>query len=408
MDDPPFGAFGSIPDVLGAQTEVAQWFLSEVPGLDEALRGLNDPIPFVLQHAVGGNEPLDWLGALINQLVNEVFDLTQDAVTGRGRPALKSARTLFELLVTAKDVVDGSWTMADRYDRHRWIVWRDLADLEDRTHRGHLSRQRAHARKIERRQVDRNATAAIADYGSGFRRAWHPETLRHRAESYGLGDDYEWYRLASAVLHGSAGGIIGTYIKVQGGPNLHRTGSAIGLAPDALRFGLRWAGMAFDALTPALGDITHMVTAAISKVEALVPSLERVALDYDWELWRSLEPTKIEAFVLVTRWGKPRWYLRAGSTEWVRPAIEPQGLTEAQRDSFDEMINGIRSTLRDDGDCHSMYMAVVDERVFPEPGSAWTRSPQMFLRPEFRWDAPSEPRGVEYIERVPGEDPGRR
>lgn len=122
MDRPPFGAFGSIPEVLGAQTEVAQWFLAEVPGLDEALRGLNDPIPFVLQHAVGGNEPLGWLGALINQLVNEVLDLTQDAVTGRGRPAIKSARTLFELLVTAKDVVGGSWTMADRYDRHRWVV----------------------------------------------------------------------------------------------------------------------------------------------------------------------------------------------------------------------------------------------------------------------------------------------
>jgi hypothetical protein len=175
---------------------------------------------------------------------------------------MKSARTLFELLVTAKDVVGGSWTMADRYDRHRWVVWRDLADLEDRTHRGHLSRQQAHARKVERREVDRNAAASLADYGSGFRRAWHPETLRERADSHGLGDDYEWYWLASAVLHGAAGGIVGTYTRVQGGPQLHRTGSAIGLAPDALASGLRWARMAFEALTPALGDITETMAAA--------------------------------------------------------------------------------------------------------------------------------------------------
>jgi hypothetical protein len=323
-------------------------------------------------------------------------------VAGRGRPAIKSARTLFELLVTAKDIVDGSWTMADRYDRHRWVVWRDLADLEDRTHRGHLSRQQAHARKVKRRDVDRNAATALTDYGSGFRRSWHPETLRDRADSHGLSDDYEWYRLASAVLHGSAGGIIGTYIRVQGGPQLHRTGSAIGLAPDALTFGLRWARMAFEALTPALGDITEAMMAAMSRVEALVPLFERAASDWDRELWRLLEPTKIEAFVLVTRWGKPRWYLRAGSTEWVRPAIEPQGLTDAQRDSFDEHVNRARALLRDDSDCYSIWMAVLDERVFPEPGSTWTRSPQMFEHPAFRWDAPSEPRGVEYIEHAPG------
>jgi hypothetical protein len=86
MDYPPFGAFGSIPDVLDAQAQVAKRFLAETPGLDKALRGLNDPIPFVLQHAMGGSEPLDWLGALVNQLVNELLDLTQDAVAGRGRP----------------------------------------------------------------------------------------------------------------------------------------------------------------------------------------------------------------------------------------------------------------------------------------------------------------------------------
>jgi hypothetical protein len=378
------------------------------PGLDEALQGLNDPIPFVLQHAVGGAEPLDWLGALVNQLVNELLDLTQDAVTGRGRPAFKSARTIFELLVTAKDITGDPWSMSDRYDRHRWVVWRDVADLEDRTRRGRLSRQRGHALKVQKRQVDRNARDSITDYGPDFRRRWHPSTLRDRADSHGLGDDYEWYRLASAVLHGSAGGIVGTYIRVQGGPQLHRTGSAMGLAPDALTFGLRWARMAFDALTPALGDITKMMTAAISRVEALVPSFERAALDYDRELWRSLEPTKIEAFVLVTRWGKPRWYLRAGSTAWVRPGIEPQGLTGAQRDSFDGHIQWARTRLRDDSDSYSMWMAVHDERVLPAPGSTWTYSPQMFLHPEFRWDAPSEPRGVEYIEHAPAEDERRR
>jgi hypothetical protein len=173
-------------------------------------------------------------------------------------------------------------------------------------------------------------------------------------------------------------------------------------------FGLRWARMAFEALTPALGDITEMMNAAISRVEALVPRFERAALDWDRELWRSLEPTKIEAFVLVTRWGKLRWYLRAGSTEWIRPAIEPQGLTETQRDLFDEHVNRARAMLRDDTDCYSMWMEVRDERVFPAPGSTWTRSPQMFEHPEFRWDAPWEPRGVEYIEHAPGEDERRR
>jgi hypothetical protein len=110
----------------------------------------------------------------------------------------------------------------------------------------------------------------------------------------------------------------------------------------------------------------------------------------------------------VTRWGKPRWYLRAGSTDWVRPAIEPKGVTDAQRDLLDARVKRARAVLCDDSDSESMWMMVFDERVFPAPGSTWSRSPQMFLQPEFRWDAPSEPRGVEYIEHAPGKDDDRR
>jgi len=394
MPGPQHDDVDSYAQVLDAHSQVGQELLARVDGLDEAIRGLNDPIWFVVNHVLGAPQPLQWLGALVNQLLNELADLTHDAVCGRGRPAVKAARTIFELLVAAKDITTGPWPMADRYDRHRWLVWRDAADLEDQTRRGHLSRQETHTRKVSRREVDRNAAAAINDYGAGFRTRWHPESLRERAKNHGLGDDYEWYRLASAVLHGSAGGILGTYIEFRKGPTLHRTGSALALAPDSLTFGLRWARMAFEALTPAIGEITTMMTEAIERIEALVPRFEQVVEDYDHELWQAVEARDLELFVLVTRRGKPLWYIRARMTNWVRPAIEPQFLPTAQKEALERCAEQTRSVLRD-GESRSIVVMTDDRRVFPVPGEGWRYSPQMFQQAELRWDAPSERRGFE-------------
>jgi hypothetical protein len=189
---------------------------------------------------------------------------------------------------------------------------------------------------------------------------------------------------------------MGTYVEFRNGPRFHRTGAALGLAPDALTFGLRWARMAFDALTPALGDITEMMTAAISRIEDLVPRFEEVVRDYDHHLWQEVQPVDLEAFVLVTRHGPPRWFIRAGMTEWVRPAVEPGSLPAGQRDALGRLVERARAMVRDDGECMSIRVALPDRRVIPKPGGAWQFSPQMFGHPGFRWDAPSEPRGGQY------------
>jgi hypothetical protein len=392
MAGPPEIDIGSVGDIVREQARFADDVPANVEGLDAALRGLREPTLFVIEHAVGRPGPPEWVGAVVNQLNNELSDPVLDAICGRGRPAIKASRSLFDLLVTAKDII-ASPAVAERYERHRWVVWRDALDLEAQTHRGYLTQAEAHRRRVNRREVEPKARAALSEYGPAFRRGWQTMNLRDRADQYGLGDDYEWYRLASAVLHGSAGGVLGTYVEFLDGPRMHRTGSALGLTPDALEFGLRWARMSFEALTAEIGEITSVMMAAIARVEALVAEFRQLIEDHDRQLWTT-NPTHLEAFMLVTRWpGPPRWYLRIAGSNWVRAAIEPTGLSNEQRSALARMVVEARANFPTDGDVISIVALLDHRRIYPDPDKDWQYSPQMFQHASLRWDDPSQPRG---------------
>src|SRR5215510_5236460 len=396
MAGPPEIDIGSIADVVNDQARFAADVLAHVDGLDAAIRGLREPMVFTVEHAVGRPDPPHWVGAVVNQLNNDVTDLVQDAICGRGRPAIRTARSLFDHLLTVRDVTSAA-TLAERYECHRWVVWHDATELAERTHRGNLTRSEAHRRRLNRREIGPEARAALAAYGRGFRREWATADRRARAGT-GLADDYEWYRLASAILHGSAGGVLGTYAEFRNGPHIHRTGSAFTLCPDALEWGLRWARLAYDALAPEVGAITRAMTDAIAEVEALTPEFRRLIEEHDRTLWTT-NPTHLEAFVLVTRWPTPRqWYLRIVGSDWVRRAIEPSELI-GDTAWLDKVIADARRDFPADTDCISIVVNLGHRRIYPDPDSGWPYSPQMFQHAGLNLRDPTRRAGFETVVR---------
>ena len=163
---------------------------------------------------------------VVNQAFNDFVDLCFDLLTCRGRSALRTSRAMFEHLVNLLDV-ESSPDAARRYIRHGSVAAQTEARAAygvDRLAGSELKAAR-HALKKLARDSDEDYAAALSEYGSTFRSSWAGASLYDRAVATGLGEEYDFYRLAGAVLHGSAGGAKGTTSARYERP-VHRTGPA--------------------------------------------------------------------------------------------------------------------------------------------------------------------------------------
>jgi hypothetical protein len=148
------------------------------------------------------------VSVVLTQATNDLIDLLFDSCSGRGRPALRAARSLYELAVTLPEVV-GDDARAERYMDHLAVAVASEAKLArpERALRGPARRRYARRRAVLGRESASRVDAAEAKYGRAFKRSWADGSLRDRATKAGFDDeDYEFYRLSSAILHGAAGG----------------------------------------------------------------------------------------------------------------------------------------------------------------------------------------------------------
>src|SRR5207253_1751324 len=84
--------------------------------------------------------------------------------------------------------------------------------------RGESGPDRQALRRLLHRLLKHNessSTAAVRLYGRQFRRTWSSQDLSTRARRHGLETLYEFYRMASSVLHGTAGGSIASTRRVD-------------------------------------------------------------------------------------------------------------------------------------------------------------------------------------------------
>lgn len=353
---------------LDAPAYVAGQIAERVPDLRPRLDAVAHQLPAVVGQAHWSGDDVPGLSPVVNQAANDFIDLLYDVSCGRGRPALKAARSLFELLVTALDIRLADENAA-RYLEHRWIVSQVVASLvfESEALQGNERRSHDHARRKMRRDSQAAVDAAIERYGASFRRSWTQEPLKDRADRHGLANEYEFYRVGSAALHAAAGGTLGLEREIDG-RRVHRTGSALAVCPLALLMACRFMDRLLASIEDLIDDaFLAELRDAIESLIEIWPEYRRSVLALDEELWPQVASPNQIAVLAIGRVGIRQWYVFDPDRALIRRA-KPPSLTTGEQAFIDQTVSAVeKMPERDD----IVSVAVEEVRGVPVDGALW-------------------------------------
>ena len=238
-DEKQLCSFGDMQEEFGAIGYVKTAIAEYLPGYHQAV---ND----VLQELVAYTELVHPSGhrgvsLLTVQTANDFSDLLADIGMGRGRPAIRCLRSIFESLVTMLDIAGGYSNTTDRYEDHHAVVMYKAATMEAGLTglTGNDLRAERHIRRKQERMYKQAHDVAIATWGSQFSKRWADGSLRDRAERHGFANDYSLYGVLSSTIHVSGGGVRGIERPYVEGP-VYRFGPDLLDCPLALNEGLRY------------------------------------------------------------------------------------------------------------------------------------------------------------------------
>jgi hypothetical protein len=322
---------------------------------------------------------------ILIQVVNDFNDLLDDISTGSGRPAMRTARSLVEHAVNLRTVGE-SLANAQRYLDHLEqgrVLAMDLeigADLLTGTRR----KAYLHALRAAGRGAKRKFEEALKLYGRSFASRWIDADLATRARKHGLEEHYKFYRLASLVMHGSAGGVLGSVRTHRDGEVTYRTGQALQLAPVAMLGGLKaylecLKGLA--VVRPDI-DIKPYTRPALTLVE-LWPSYLAAITELDNEVWPDERVNPPAAILAISRTGVRRWWLQL---PWANVLI--RGLTPDLPEWIERNIDELVQVILSDTDKHFrpedrwVTIRVENVTVNPDESGRWIPDTAIMLRPE--------------------------
>ena len=332
-DGPTRGSAASNPEAMAAEIEKA------VPGLATACARVDGALLdwFVVTNPAYGWDQAEQVPS--SMAINDFADLLFDLRSGRGRPAARGCRSIFENLVTVLDVT-GSAAEGERFLAHRPIIEQLASGITWELDRLEGRERKAEEHRIRTLQRDSKgpATDATLQYGLAFRRGWAKANLKDRANGHGLSADYAVYQLMSAVLHGSSGGALGT-VRQRGvhGRVTHRMGPALALCPIAYLRGVTYFQMLVERLVAHSGrvDLAERARPLIDGLKALLdlwPAYRRAVLRLDEQMWATALPVPTQVTVLaLDRAGSATWWLWDLVTKQVVQAREPAESKDAER-----------------------------------------------------------------------------
>lgn len=255
-------------------------------------------------------------GMIVNHAANDALLLLDEVTTGSGRSAARTARALFEHLLHYCEVTQPNPAGADataRYEDHVHVT----ADQVGRRAIG-LNRLAGKAKRKEKQRLERLVRhhkgalgQALSARGRNFVRGWSSRSLFDIAKAHGYANDYDSYRILSAVTHGSAGGLLGTRREMSTDGVCHRLGPDLQLVPAAFHEGLTWWRDLVARLPPAL-DLDGCPLPMKDHIEQLLDcysSLLEVTRRLDGKLWpANPAPNFAVPFLAVFPNGKHAWF----------------------------------------------------------------------------------------------------
>lgn len=234
-------------------------------------------------------------GSMLVQVLNDWVDLLQACTHGMGRPAFRSARSIFEISLFGPDLFDDADT-AERYLDHD--ILNELQLLEQSRFEGLTgARRRAaqHHRNKSLKRLRPLAEKLVERYGPGYRRSWTNESVRSRAERAGRLHEYAYYKYASGVAHGAASGRDGSTLFYPSDQDpdkpvpVYRLGGNFYYCVVALKYGLTsfrcFVTATFEKGVSSAEDVLHRLT----QLEESFPSFENVML----QLHRQVSPEDV-------------------------------------------------------------------------------------------------------------------
>lgn len=285
------------------------------------------------------NDPA--VATVVNQALNEYLELLTASVSGRGRSALKSARSLFELALTMTEVATNP-VLAERYMDHLSVTRALYGGLQAELHllRGSERKSLQFQKMKARRDTSADVENAKSRWGPGFVRQWHEGNNRDRANALAFPEeDYAFYRFSSSLLHGSAGGTLGTILEVDG-ETVHRVGPALALVPVALCYGLRFFHRIVDTYIDHWpSEPARRLRATVKGLEKAWPYLRAAVLAEDRELWPSQPPITTLAVLGIGPHNTRMWYVHDVSTNQIARAEPPddEDIGEQSRRAIEDL-----------------------------------------------------------------------
>ncbi|PWV82666.1 hypothetical protein SAMN05421630_103446 [Prauserella marina] len=341
MTTPEGNTLPEQPDLLGPPANADELLAEAAPWFGETANNvMTRSLPFV-RSFFGEAENYPAVATIFNQGLSDLIGLLIELSHGNGRSAVRSARSLIEHAVNIRDV-ESTPGRAQRYLDHLGFGAKfanDFSlglDLLTRSQKRKVTRQRAHTLKKASRELDK----ATEKYGKGFRRGWSEENLKDRCEKFNLLHLYPAYQLASLIIHGAPGGILGLVREIEG-HRVHRTGIAIHLCPFAYIAGIEAAKEIASTVgrqRPDL-DIQPQIS-ALDTLRKRWPQYVEAANKVDKKIWPKSPPRHATAILAVTRSGGRRWYWFDPQTEIVIESNAPN-LTDEQEGRVSERVSSI-------------------------------------------------------------------
>lgn len=271
-----------------------------LPELRTMLPQLSDRISLFQGFSLQGAADVVAVPLVTTQAVNDFVDGLSDCTCGRGRQALRATRSLFETTITFLDVV-GNQELRDRYMAYREIV-DSRSRVSSASRRDLGTGAWAKARLLRRRHSKTHVSIeqrASKQFGKAFLRNWHPSDMRTRSKAHGLEEEYGFYQLSSAVLHGSAAGYVGLTADI-GGSRVHRIGPALALTIVALPKLLSYFIILLRSHSDEYkgGRVVDDLIESVSEFQSLVPRFRKRILRLDKAIWPE-EPPPGPVYVAV-------------------------------------------------------------------------------------------------------------
>jgi hypothetical protein len=192
-----------------------------------------------------------------------------------------------------------------------------------------------------------------------FTKAWHPMNLYDRAADADLSGLYEFYRLASAVTHGSAAGALGQYqVHGEDGVATYSVGVAPALVPRAFIFGVEAYLGLLSMLWESYPDEVDANDAGSAVRLALVTHIDAIARAAQATTARTSREGTYSHILAFSAGGMRRWYVAVSGVPgvWFR-AVDDDSARRVAENWIEPVIN---SYIEGAGEFNEAGMAAIE------------------------------------------------